>query len=65
MSKYQFRKAMRILDHAINHLGPTKPCGLLICDGIMSHIPGGNSSTDAARAILVNAMLRLVKIERY
>jgi len=62
MTKYQFRKGMRLLDHAIEHLGPTSPCGLLIQDGmIVGNLPATSNNADITRAVLVTAMLKLMK----
>lgn len=56
------RKAMRTLDHAIDHLGPTKHCGLLVTDSkIAGFLPNTSSNADAARAVLCKAMLKVVK----
>jgi len=61
MTRYYFAKAMRTLDHAIDSLGPTKACGLLIIDGRTSLLPATESIADESRAILVRAMLELAK----
>ena len=61
MTRYKFNKAMKILDHAIDSLGPTKPCGLLIVDGNMCSVPNSDTVADQARGILANAMIQLVQ----
>lgn len=61
MTRYKFTKAMRILDHAIEHLGETQSCALMIVDGIVSNFPATESVADGARAILANAMCVLVR----
>lgn len=57
--KRKQRQAMRTLDHAIDHLGPTNTCFMLITDGKVSHLPATTRNADAARAVLVAAMLQL------
>ena len=61
MTTHKYRKAMRTLDHAIDSLGPTKPCFLLVTDGRMHNVQSTHDNADAARAVLVSAMLELVK----
>jgi hypothetical protein len=61
MTRYRFNKAMRVLDHAIDSLGDTEPCGLLIMDGKMHTMPGDDSPKQEARAILAQAMCVLVR----
>jgi hypothetical protein len=61
MTNYQFRKAMRILDHAIDHLGPTRPCFLLIENGKMFNLAHDNRNVHNARTVLVDAMLKLAR----
>jgi hypothetical protein len=57
----KIRNGIRKLDHAIDHLGPTRPCMLLVHEGGMHNIPGTSSNADAARAVLVGSMLGLVR----
>ena len=61
VTQRQSKRAMHVLDHAIDHLGETRPCYLLIVDGHMANLPSTESNADAARAVLIAAMLRLVK----
>ena len=59
MTNYQYRRAMRVLDHAIEHLGPSRACSLLIQDGrIIGYLP--HNQKEETRAILADAMVRLV-----
>jgi len=58
---YNYKKAMRVLDHAIEHLGPTNPCFLMIQDGQMHNVPSSDSNADSARAVLAQAMCTLVR----
>jgi hypothetical protein len=61
MTRYQYNKAMHILDNAIDSLGCTEPCGLMIMDGKMYNIRGDDSPKQEARAILAQAMCVLVR----
>jgi hypothetical protein len=59
---YTQRKALRILDHAIEHLGPTKACGLMILDGkIAGMLPADDNQANEVRGILARAMCEIVR----
>jgi hypothetical protein len=59
---YMQRKAMKLLDHAIEHLGSAKACGMMILDGkVARFLPADDNNTNAARAVLARAMCAIVK----